>query len=91
MFPTADIPKLIWHILASTGTLIIFLLLAYELVRSGSLANAKRGLEKRWLGIDTSNLAELDHPWMPLDGNWDVEAVPPTIAAFSLKPHPRTK
>ena len=72
MFPTADILKLIWHMLAVAGTLIILLLFAYELVRARALAKAKRGLEKLRSGINTPSLTELDDPWKPLDGKWAV-------------------
>ena len=78
MSPEADTGKLIWEMLALTGTLVILILFAFEVIRGRRLAKAKQEAAKRWPEIHTLTLAELEsqkptaalrNPWAPRGTN----------------------
>ncbi len=65
MLPTADTLRLLWHMLAGAGTLVIFLLFAYEVVRARSLAKAQRLAREQREKIPIPDLPEREDPWAP--------------------------
>ena len=78
MPPAADTGKMIWEMLALTGTLVILILFAFEVIRGRRLAKAKQEAAKRWSEIHTLILAEpesqkpttvLRNPWAPRGTN----------------------
>ncbi len=89
MLPTADTLRLFWHMLAGAGTLVIFLLFAFEVVRARSLAKAQRLARAQREELMIPDLPEREDPWAPKAKKTYGRVPPSETASLSLKPYQR--
>ncbi len=89
MLPAADTLKLLWHMVAAAGTLVVFLLFAYEVIRARSLAKAQRLAREEQAKRYVPDLAESEAPWAPKAKNGFGNAPSSRTTGFGLKPYER--
>ncbi len=89
MLPAADTLRLFWHMLAGVGTLVLFLLFAYEIIRARSLAKARRLAEEQREELLIPDLPEREDPWAPTAKNGFGNAPSSRPTGFRLKPYER--